>query len=226
MIKFKDYMENKDSLLNIDVDSNVYYNGYDCTCAANDYCRCSSISHIDIEGIDVSYYIEQGNKLLKSVIDQYCFDRIVRKSSLIETDNWSATIEAGWYGDELGTTILDNETFEDYKKTIENYLTCETDLEKIMFVLLLEYKELLPELQQDYKMVIKTVPIEKVNLGAIKHKNKVAKKDLTIYDKYILPRAVCIESNDKYRVIDGYHRITNALNNKMTEVSIISLEKC
>jgi len=90
----------------------------------------------------------------------------------------------------------------------------------------IEYGYILPVFEHLHSLDIITVPLEMVKMNNESYMRKLNKEMVDQYNGYELPRAVCINEGDMYyRVIDGFHRMTSAYNQKLKEVSIIVMHK-
>ena len=106
--------------------------------------------------------------------------------------------------------------FENEEKVVEAYneiLELESDLNKIKYVLKLEYSYLLDRLMYMTSATIEEVNTEKIKLPQQEYFVKLSKEVIEDYKDRKLPVAVCIKKRDRfhdvfdtYTLIDGYHR--------------------
>ncbi len=81
--------------------------------------------------------------------------------------------------------------------------------ERVKYLLELEYGYLLPELDGcKYELV--TIDLEDVVFGSDGHYRKIQKENIEHYLDYKGIRGVVRKNGDKYKIIDGYHRIYGA----------------
>ena len=201
--------------------TNLQYYGVDydyershCTCDAYDrldYCRCTTIERAWVESINVKevikYLYERYSKS-QSEINEYCFDRICSAFKIYDKDLYEVESCYGYYGEEIGGVY-----FEDEEKIVEAYnklLELTSDIEKIKYVLELEYGYLIDRVKIKTSAAIEEVNTEKVQLPQQEYFVKLSKEVIEDYKNRELPVAVCIERFydvfDKYILIDGYHR--------------------
>jgi hypothetical protein len=191
-------------------------------CCDNDYCRCGTIINASVLSIDPERVVAILSAPLRSTMQRYCVDRLLRITGAFSINSWEVNITGGYYGEEVHGVKL----HDDIKNTIINELIALDKLsrtDKVKKLLELEYGYVLPRLKE-----ASSIKISKVAIGNIKFVNdsytkKVAAKDINIYNGYKLPRAVCTKSGSTYSIVDGYHRMVAAMNNKEKNVSIIEL---
>lgn len=208
-----------------------YSYGYDCEsygCDEEGICRCGSIHNENVESVDVSLivkkiyddYFEQGkaaarnnviNEVLYGIgkdIDIYTIDRILRSYKIWENDNWNIEIKGGYYGQETGDVTIKQTIADKIEEELLTVFALSTLKEKIEYLLKVEYGKVLPELSNcSYESIV--IDKDDVVFGVEKHLNKVMKKDLDFYAdrNYSGIRGIVVKSGDKWRIIDGYHRI-------------------
>lgn len=196
-------------------------------------CRCSVITDTEITKVDVSSMAEsiyekyfgdtkaskrdaQINTVLFGTgrdIDIYTIDRILRINKVWESHNWDIEVCGGYYGQEIEGVRLDNFFANKLEQDILKALSIEDINKRIEFLLELEYGYLLPEMA-GRKYSIVEIPKDDIIMGSVEHYKKVESKDLKHYldNVYNGIRGVVIPSDSKYRLIDGYHRITSTKN--------------
>lgn len=208
-----------------------YSYSYDCEsygCDEEGICRCGSIHNECVESVDVSLivkkiyddFFEQGksadrnnaiNEVLYGIgkdIDIYTIDRILRSYKIWENDNWNIEIEGGYYGQETGDITIKEAIADKIEAELCTVFALPTLKEKIEYLLKVEYGKVLPELSNcSYESIV--IDKDDVIFGVEKHLHKVMRKDLDFYsDKnYSGIRGIVVKSGDKWRIVDGYHRI-------------------
>jgi hypothetical protein len=204
---------------------------YDCEnygCDEEGICRCGSIKNECIESVDVSLivksiydeFFEQGkaanrnntiNEVLYGIgkdIDIYTIDRILRSYKIWENENWDIEVEDGYYGQETGDVKIKESIADKIEEELMTVFSLPSLKEKIEYLLNVEYGKVLTELSNcSYESIV--IDKDDVLFGVEKHLNKVMKKDLDFYsDKnYSGIRGIVVKSGDKWRIVDGYHRI-------------------
>lgn len=218
--------------------TNLQYNveyDYDrsvCTCDAyerGDYCRCTTIERAWVESIDIKEVI---NKLYTkyckehSEINEYCFERICVALKIYDKDYYEIETCGGYYGEEVDGVYFENE--ERVVNAYNELLTLEGDIEKIKYILELEYGYLLDKVAYKTSATIEEVDTEKIKLPQQEYFMKLSKEVVEDYKNRELPVAVCIkekdrfhEAYDRYILVDGYHRFVANKDRKMSKIIVI-----
>lgn len=219
--------------------TNLQYYGVDydyershCTCDAYDrldYCRCTTIERAWVESINVKevikYLYERYSKS-QSEINEYCFDRICSAFKIYDKNLYEVESCCGYYGEEIGGVY-----FEDEEKIVEAYnklLELTSDIEKIKYVLELEYGYLIDRVAITTSAAIEEVSTEKIKLPQQEYFVKLSKKVIEDYRDRKLPVAVCIKHKDRfydvfdtYTLIDGYHRFVANQDRKANKIIVL-----
>lgn len=208
------------------------YERSQCTCDAyerNDYCRCTTIERAWVEEVNVKLVIRKlYTKYCKehSEINEYCFDRICSALRIYDKDYYEVESCYGYYGEEIGGAY-----FEDEEKIVEAYnelLELKSDLEKIQYVLRLEYGYLIDRVLCATSATIEEVSTEKIKLPQREYFVKLSKKVIEDYRDRKLPVAVCIKNKDRfydafdtYTLVDGYHRFVANQDRKANKIIVL-----
>ncbi len=217
---------------NLQYEVDYDYERSQCTCDAyerNDYCRCTTIDRAWVESIDVKRVIDKlYAKYCKehSEINEYCFDRICVAMKIYDKDYYEVESCWGYYGEEIGGVY-----FEDEEKIFNAYnelLKLGSDIEKIKYILKLEYGYLIDRLMYVTSASIEEVNTEKIKLPQAEYFMKLSKEVIEDYKDRELPVAVCIknkdryiEAFDKYNLIDGYHRFVANKDKKVNKIIVL-----
>jgi len=199
----------KDLHYTVDVD---YDNGTDeCECG-DDYCRCSTIVNTQVSSVPYEKLAEEIAP--ESILLKYCVERILRHfKPLREQSSWDIEVEGGYYGEELGEVKLDKNVAETLA-TILHSLEDATDNQAVETALNVEYGFILPTLK-DKTWTLERVAVAELDLG---NKHHAANLDEERVDSYRVEKqpviGLLLKADNKYRVIDGYHRITAAKRDK------------
>jgi len=225
-----------------------HYGSYSCEdsgCNDEGICRCYSIESIEIIDIymndltnnifgDLHFHDSQylrDKKITQiifdfdsDIINRYCINRILTVNKVWDKENWYGEKTGGYYGDEVSEIKIDDKIYEIITQQINQILQYDTIEDKINFVLKLEYGRILDELKgKKYSEVI--VNIDDLDFRQDNHHKNVLKKTLTYYsdENYSkeLPRGVAIWNGKKWRVIDGYHRLSQT---KLKKIKIIGIK--
>lgn len=202
---------------NLQYDVEYDYERSACTCDAyerGDYCRCTTIERAWVESINVKLVVKKlYEKYCKehSEINEYCFDRICTAFKIYDKDYYEVESCGGYYGEEIEGVYFDNEekVVEAYNEVLKFY----SNIEKIKYVLELEYGYLLDRIASMRSALIEEVSTEKVKLPQKEYFVKLSKEVIEDYKDRKLPVAVCIKNKDRfydvfdtYVLVDGYHR--------------------
>ena len=225
-----------------------HYGEYSCEesgCQDEGICRCYRINNIEIISVNITRITEKifsqlneddsqhkRDKTITNIlfdydsdlVNKYCIHRILTILKVWDVDNWNAEIQAGYYGDEIGDVLIKSELFDTISNHINQVLNLETLKSKIEYILKLEYGYILDSLKDKEYSVIQ-VDVEDLDFGQDKHLKNVLHKNLEYYsDKEYLRdsiRGVAYYSQSKWRVVDGYHRLTQT---KFPKVRIIGIK--
>jgi len=211
-------------------------------CDDEGICRCYTISSVDIKSVDVMSIAKEIfnqlfdvrstayerdmkiNQLLHGYdedVNLYCIDRILRIHKMYIPDNWDATWGGDYYGDEVHSIDMYSTKLKDINKDINKLISISSLKDKIEFLLIKEYGHLLDKLKgKEYKILY--VNKSDIVFGQSNHKENVSKEYLEYYSdvNYDLTRGVCFADGDKWRVIDGYHRIFKTEKNKVKIIGV------
>lgn len=209
------------------------YDRSQCTCNAyedGDYCRCTTIERAWVESINIKEVIDKlYTKYCKehSEINEYCFERICVAMKIYDKDYYEVESCPGYYGEEIGGVYFEKE--EELVNTYNELLTLGSDIEKIKYVLELEYGYLLDRVKFKTSAKVEEVDTEKIKLPQQEYFVKLSKEVIEDYKNRKLPVAVCIKEKDRfydvfdtYTLIDGYHRFV--ANKEKATMKIIVLE--
>lgn len=198
-----------------------YYRS-NCTCD-EDICRCTMIYNAHVDKIDIKNAIKtlfyKYNKS-HSDIDKYCFDRICYALHIYDKNLYEVEVGWGYYGQEVYGVYFENE--EEIFNSYCELLALNTDIEKIQYCLNLEYGYLIDRVISATSASIIKAFCNEIFLPQMEYFKKIDKKIIDEYQNRELPIAVCIKDNNKYKLIDGYHRFV--ANKDKEKVDIIVLE--
>ncbi len=193
----------------VDVD---YDNGTgECECG-DDYCRCGTIVNTRIADVPCDKLAEKIAP--ETLLLKYCVERILRHfRPLHDSANWDIEVEGGYYGEELGDVKLKPNVAETLA-TILHSLEDATDNQAVETALQVEYGFVLPTLK-DKTWTLERVAVAELDLSNKHHAANLNEEQVVSYrvnEKPIV--GLVLKLDGKYRVIDGYHRITAAKKDK------------
>jgi hypothetical protein len=200
-------------------------------CDDEGICRCGKIVDKEVRGVDISKIVEKiynllfentkitkrNNKInqvlygVTDEIDFYTIDRIIRSNKIWEDYKWDIKVSGGYYGQEIDGVFLEESVAKKIESQIYEAFSYTDIKSRVEWLLKLEYGDLLPELENKEWSVIR-VQKSDIILASSGHLEKVSKKDLGYYStkNYAGIRGVAIRKSEKFRLIDGYHRVTSA----------------
>ena len=193
-----------------------------CTCD-NYICRCTTIEKAWVEEIYIDSLVRKlYEKFCRehSEINEYCFDRICHALRIYDKDLYEVETGPDYYGEVVYGVYFDNE--EMIFNACSVMLELPSDIEKIKYVLNLEYGYLIDRVANTTSITIEKVATDKVEPPQKEYFVKLSKEVIEDYKDRKLPVAVCIKNEDKYILIDGYHRWV--ANKDRDNVSIVVLE--
>ena len=195
---------------NLQYDVDYDYIRSECTCDAyerHDYCRCTTIERAWVKSIYIASVV---SKLYKkfcgehSEINEYCFDRICYALRIYDEGLYWVETGGGYYGEEVYGVYFEDE--EKIFNACNELLKLSSDIEKIKYVLNLEYGYLINKVSTTTSAVIEQVATNKIELPQKEYFIKLSKEVIEDYKNRKLPVAVCIKTEDRYVLVDGYHR--------------------
>lgn len=189
-------------------------------------CRCSRIHNakvinVDFQGITSKIYdsyfdnskSSKRSTTINSVlygidkqIDLYTIDRILRSHKIWKNESWEINIIYGYYGQEIESININKELSQEIKQDIDNVFNIDDLTKRIEYLLNLEYGYLLPELKGcKYNLV--NIDKNDIIFGSQDHLNNLEKLEYYNDLNYNNIRGIVIKNDNKWRLIDGYHRV-------------------
>lgn len=146
-------------------------------------------------------------------VEFYTIDRILRINRVYRPECWEIQITAGYYGQEIDDIILK----PDIALNIESQLLTAFEIVnlklRVEYLLNLEYGYIIDDLKnKDY--FISEIPFDSIEVGSDYQKTLASRNYLSHYSdsNYNSFRAIVIQKDDKFRLIDGYHRCSSTEN--------------
>lgn len=215
---------NKPTFKKTNLDWSVDYDYERSPCRCHEWiCRCTTIEHAWVEKVDVQEVVDKLYRAhCKNVtnLDKYCFDRICHAFKIYDKELYEVETGGGYYGEEVYGVYFDDE--EKIVKAYQELVALETDIEKIKYCLKLEYGYFLDCIMAASSAAVIEVASDEVSLPQKEYFKKVNMKTIEDYKDRKLPVAVCIKEDNRYRLVDGYHRFV--ANKDREKVDIIVLE--
>lgn len=211
--------------------TNLYWRGIEvkykrtaCRCLES-ICRCTEIYDTRIESMDVERILEElfaanyGNRSC-SYLDFYCFDRICREYKIYDEDCYDIIVRNGYYGQEIDGVFFVNE--DKVNAAFDKVLKYENDIDKIKYILELEYGYLIDDVEKATKVSIIDCDTKDVIAPNREYYRKMDEDVVESYKDFRGPCAICKKHKNLYMLIDGYHRFRANKNSK--QIKIILLE--
>jgi hypothetical protein len=198
---------------------------YDCEnygCESEGICRCGTIEDAVVNNIDFQRVNSEICKRYsaESITEVYCVERLIRIHELYSPEKWDVKIESGYYGQEIDGIFIIESVANALEKDIDSLLKLRDGAQKFKYVLIQEYGYLLNGLQDKEDCHIIEIDKKDIILQT-EHYNKLDKNAVKSYEKHCLPLGIVVKKGDKFRLIDGYHRINSSKNDK---VEVIVME--
>lgn len=215
---------------------------YDCEnsfCNEEGICRCSTIhdarvTEIDLVSLSEYFYhklMDIGSKSGKrdssindilyggKNVDLYFINRILTINKVYNTYNWEVETCGGYYGDEIENVSLSN--FEKVISECNHLLSIDNLSDKVRYILKLEYNKVLDSLK-DKEFEIITINKSDINfdLSNQKHLKLINNKDLSFYKDYPYYCGIVKRSGSKFKIIDGYHRLSTVKKRKIDVICV------
>lgn len=149
-------------------------------------------------------------------IYRYCIHRILTHFKVYKNDNWLYHLSDDYYAQDVSSITLKPSIATEVDRCLKHMVPLR-DKHKIEFVLELEFKRVLPDLRGK-EWSITNVPYDDLLFTNKTLYEKCLESDTEYLQKYRLPRGLCIRNSDgKFRVIDGYHRLSAAIKDEKNE---------
>jgi hypothetical protein len=190
------------------------------SCVSEGICRCSTIENLKLH-YSHNEFVNNLTFGMSNEILIYCIDRIIRLAKINE-DSFDANVQQYYYGEEIMGIYLNEETNKYVYDNISK-LKSMSNVDRIKFVLNLEYLYLLDLFKDVTETQIKEIDVSKI----IFNEDYVKRVDISKeqYDeKFNLPRAILLKVNDCYRLIDGYHRVMKAKSMNHTKIKAVIVQ--
>jgi hypothetical protein len=177
-------------------------------------CKCGKVIDIVIKKLQYTEIINKISKL--SLIDQYIIDRLLSYYDFSNVTNFTPIVSKGYCGEEFDAIQLNEPIKDILYKHLSNLISL-SDINKILYVLNIEYDIPATSLQNYSNAIVKSIPINHIMFNPAFF-NKYE------YNDYFLPRGICIQNKDlTYLIIDGHNRISQDIRHEKTEINIILL---
>ena len=201
----------------------------DCIC--DDFiCRCKKIVKVELNDITISTVVDgllskfklnpnEFNSKGKFTI--YCLTKIAICLNLNNKDNFYVDKSMGYYGEEVDGIYLNNNVESDLNRIYKIFRKCQSNIQRVNFLLELENGYILNDLKDKAKVVFEKIPINAITINTDRY-GIVKSKDIEYLDKeHPDYSGVVLKQDGGYRLIDGYHRYVWLHKNNKKEANYI-----
>lgn len=234
----------QDHIYNIDYTTNGYHSCAESGCDDEGICRCYTIDSVDINSVDITnisnsiynsifdvkskqYQRDMSinsilfgySKEVSAIIDTYCIDRILRVNKLYNTELWKTTWGGNYYGDEVSSVMIEYTTYVNIGDDLDKLFSLSSLEDKIQFLLQKEYGYILDSIK-DKEYELKIIDKSDIHFPQDSYHKKIEIEHFYLDNNYNSIRGVCQFDGKKYKVIDGYHRLTATKEEKIKIIAI------
>jgi len=190
-------------------------------------CRCGKISDIRVSVDEIKvieYLMEKITGVFKRCnvfydnITEYCIERLLKNYNLSNPSLYDVDYGNGYYGEEIKGVFIN--IYEELVKDIYSIIY-DKPINSVKFVLEKEYGHLIDVVKNSNDCWIEEVYIKDLIISNPDHYVKLNKKIIDIYKNYKLPIGIYVKSDNKYRIIDGYHRYKANVDKEMCKIIVI-----
>jgi hypothetical protein len=210
-----------DDVIDTKYDTVRHCNENDNDCLSEGICRCSTIENLELIDYSHNNFVDVLTFGIGNEILIYCIDKIVRLAKINE-DSFDADVKHYYYGEEIMGIYL-NESIEKYLHENISKLKLISNIDRIKFVLNLEYLYLLDILKDTSEAKVQEIHMDKINFNK-DYIKRIDISDDNYGEEFTLPRGIFLKTNDHYKLIDGYHRIAKAKSMEKNKVKAIVIE--
>ena len=210
-------------------------------CNEEGICRCGYITNTYLYKVDVfaivtdiysdifdnSISTKRHNTInslwgISEDIEKYTIDRILRINKVWKPEFWDINIAGGYYGQQVDEVVLIEDMVQKLNTQLEKAFDIDNLTERIEYLLNLENGFILEDIK-DKKYAVSVIDIDDVVFSNTEHKRRVLTEELEHYSdrNYKGIRGIVKRDGNKFKLIDGYHRLSKT-ENKLVKVLVIS----
>lgn len=175
----------------------------DCDEGCDDMCRCGVIVDVDIS-IDTAALAQVYE--IDDPLETYLVDRLLVSEAIHNRDSWDFQAVPGYYGEELEGVRLSGGVGERIDAAVARLCAIPDQTARVEHTLVREYGHLLPALA-NRRWGIRVIAREQLQMGSPHQAASAAQEPLRHYHGRSGPLAMVLPSGDRFRVVDGYHRL-------------------
>ena len=224
----------------VSYDYDTIYSCEESGCNEEGICRCGHITNtylnkVDVSAIVTNIYSEifdnsistKRNNVINSLwgisseIQKYTIDRILRVNKIWKPEFWNINVSGGYYGQEIDEVILIEDMVLKINSQLEMAFQIDNLSERVEYLLTIENGFILDDIK-DKKYHISVIDIDDIIFSNTEHKRKVVIEELEHYSdrNYSGIRGIVKKDGIKWKLIDGYHRLSKT-ENKLVKVLVI-----
>lgn len=224
----------------VSYDYDTIYSCEESGCNEEGICRCGHITNTYLNNVDISAIV---NNIYSEIFDnsistkrhnainslwgiskdvqKYTIDRILRINKVWKPEFWDINIGGGYYGQQIDEVILIEDVVQRLNSQLEKAFEIDNLKERIEYLLELENGFLLEDIK-DKKYQLSVVDIDDIVFSNTEHQRRVIIEELEHYSdrNYSGIRAVVKKDVNKFKLVDGYHRLSKT-ENKLVKVIVI-----
>lgn len=224
----------------VSYDYDTIYSCEESGCNEEGICRCGHITNTYLNKVDVSAIVNniyseifdnsistKRNNVINSLwgisseIQKYTIDRILRVNKIWKPEFWNINVSGGYYGQEIDEVILIEDMVLKINSQLERAFQIDNLSERVEYLLTIENGFILDDIK-DKKYHISVIDIDDIIFSNTEHKRKVVIEELEHYSdrNYSGIRGIVKKDGIKWKLIDGYHRLSKT-ENKLVKVLVI-----
>ena len=224
----------------VSYDYDTIYSCEESGCNEEGICRCGHITNtylnkVDVSAIVTNIYSEifdnsistKRNNAINSLwgiseeIQKYTIDRILRVNKIWKPQFWDINVSGGYYGQEIDEVVLIEDMVLKINSQLEMAFQIDNLSERVEYLLTIENGFILDDIK-DKKYHISVIDIDDIIFSNTEHKRKVVIEELEHYSdrNYSGIRGIVKKDGIKFKLIDGYHRLSKT-ENKLVKVLVI-----
>ena len=224
----------------VSYDYDTIYSCEESGCNEEGICRCGHITNTYLNKVDVSAIVtniyseifdnsistKRNNAInslwgISSEIQKYTIDRILRVNKIWKPEFWNINVSGGYYGQEIDEVILIEDMVLKINSQLEMAFQIDNLSERVEYLLTIENGFILDDIK-DKKYHISVIDIDDIIFSNTEHKRKVVIEELEHYSdrNYSGIRGIVKKDGIKFKLIDGYHRLSKT-ENKLVKVLVI-----
>lgn len=224
----------------VSYDYDTIYSCEESGCNEEGICRCGHITNtylnkVDVSAIVTNIYSEifdnsistKRNNAINSLwgiseeIQKYTIDRILRVNKIWKPQFWEINVSGGYYGQEIDEVVLIEDMVLKINSQLERAFQIDNLTERVEYLLTLENGFILDDIK-DKKYHISVIDIDDIIFSNTEHQRKIIIEELEHYSdrNYSGIRGVVKKDGIKFKLIDGYHRLSKT-ENKLVKVLVV-----